>query len=83
MFKELSHPSLLCLLDQLVDAIRGYASAHPLPVLFRHVCFGIPIFHALRKPIGTAFRICSGASLSVDLGMAARADCSTDLGVAA
>jgi hypothetical protein len=48
-------PFTLSLLNQFVDALTGHASAHHLPFIFGHVCFGIPVFHALRKPFGTAF----------------------------
>ena len=46
--------SLFGLLDELVDALPGDASAHPLPILFGHVGCGIPVLQALREPISTA-----------------------------
>ena len=40
--------SLFGLLDELVDALPGDASAHPLPILFGQVGSRIPVLQALR-----------------------------------
>ena len=53
--------SLPGLLQQLVDALSGDASAHPLPLLPGQVGGRIPVLQALREPIGAALAYLIGA----------------------
>jgi hypothetical protein len=53
--------SLLGLLEQLVDALPGDASANPLPLLPGQVRGRIPVLQALREPIGAALAYLIGS----------------------